>query len=202
MSSLVELVAEQLDDNRIRQMSQIIGADETQTRQAVGAALPAMVAMLARNAADDQGSQQIHAAVSRDHDGSLLDQLGPMLAGGQSGDMVSIGTSILKHMFGAKQSKVENGIGKMSGLDAASITKLLALLAPIVMAALGKKQKETGLAPTDMGGYLRREEASITQQSPQGTSFIGRMLDQDGDGDFDVNDALKLGMNWLMGKKK
>ena len=90
----------------------------------------------------------------------------------------------------------------MSGLDAASITKLLALLAPIVMAALAKKQKETGLAPTDMGGYLRREEASITQQSPQGTSFIGRMLDQDGDGDFDVSDALKLGMNWLMGKKK
>ena len=112
MSSLVELVAEQLDDNRIRQMSQIIGADETQTRQAVGAALPAMVAMLARNAADDQGSQQIHAAVSRDHDGSLLDQLGPMLAGGQSGDMVSLGTSILKHMLARSNRRSRTALAR------------------------------------------------------------------------------------------
>lgn len=202
MSSLLELVSQQLDDTRIAQISQAIGADEAKTRHALGAALPTMVEMLSRNAADDRAAEQIHAAVSRDHDGSILDQLGPLLTGGQQGSMLSMGEAILRHMFGAKQPNVENGLGKLSGLDSATIAKLLAILAPIVLGALGRKQREENIRPSDLGGYLRKQGESITQQAPQGTSFIGRMLDQDGDGDFDVNDALKMGMNWLLGKKK
>ncbi|MCE3016345.1 MAG: hypothetical protein ACK56W_14105 [Pirellula sp.] len=45
---------------------------------------------------------------------------------------------------------------------------------------------------------FRRERTSV--ESRAGGSIIGKLLDQDGDGDFDLSDMLKLGMRILSGR--
>ena len=42
-----------------------------------------ILAGLARNAAQPEGADPLHGAVQRDHDGSLLDDLGGFLGGGR-----------------------------------------------------------------------------------------------------------------------
>jgi hypothetical protein len=45
---------------------------------------------------------------------------------------------------------------------------------------------------------LGKEKASVDKQ---GGGFLARMLDQDGDGDFDISDMAKLAMGKLFGRK-
>ena len=72
------------------------------------------------------------------------------------------------------------------------------MLAPMVLGALGKKQKSEGLGVGDLMGFLGGEKQAVEQSG--GGSLIGRMLDQDGDGDFDMGDMAKLAMDRFFGK--
>ena len=52
--------------------------------------------------------------LAKDHDGTILDNLGGFLSNSDNGP----GAGILKHVFGDKRSMVEAGLSQMSGLDA------------------------------------------------------------------------------------
>lgn len=207
MSSIMELLSGSLDENRLQQMSKALGADPAQTKNAIGAALPALLGAVARQAGDKDGAKKLHAALERDHDGSLLDNLGGYLeAGGKAAgprDRSYAGDAIVNHMLGDRKARVEQGVGQIAGLDSSAAGKLLSMLAPILMGALGKQQRGRGMSADDLSGYLQKERSSIEQQArTKSGGFIGRLLDQDGDGDFDLKDALSLGARFLFNKKK
>jgi hypothetical protein len=83
LAPLIDLVQEQLGPQTVSQISRQLGIDENQTRQAVPAALTALLGGLSHNASQPQGAQQLAGALSRDHDGSILDNLGGFLGGGR-----------------------------------------------------------------------------------------------------------------------
>jgi hypothetical protein len=177
----------------------------------MGAALPAFVEMLSRKAEDPQHAGQLHNTLSGVQGigdlSSLERELGVGGSGGTSPAKATSGLpggagDLLGGLFGDKQSRVESGVGKMSGLVASTVTKLMKILGPIVIGMVAKQAMAKKMDPGGLTGYLRNEKESMTKASPQGASLIGRLLDQDGDGDFDLSDALKLGMNLLFGSKK
>ncbi|MBU6172889.1 MAG: DUF937 domain-containing protein [Planctomycetes bacterium] len=113
---------------------------------------------------------------------------------------------ILGDVFGNKQKKVEDAIGKSSGLDLKKIGPLLAILAPIVLSAMRAKASSAsaskgggGFNPGDLSDFARRERRSV--EAKTGGSLLGKLLDQDGDGDFDLSDMLKLGFGFLSGRR-
>ena len=194
MSSLLSVLAENLGGENLSQLSQQIGSDEATTKTALGAALPALLGGLSRNAAQPGGAEQLHKAIERDHDGSVMDNVGAFL--GQGGD-AGAGEGILGHVFGDKTARVEQGVSQLSGLDSSSTTKLMATLAPIVMGALGKQQKSEGLDASALAGFLGQEREAVEKAKPEQAGILGQLLDQDGDGDFDIGDMAKLGMSAL-----
>jgi hypothetical protein len=81
--SILDDIRAQLDDRTIDGLARQLGAGRSETETAIGAALPTLLGALARNAnhsADGAGS--LAAALDRDHDPSLLEQLGGALGGG------------------------------------------------------------------------------------------------------------------------
>ena len=52
---------------------------------------------------------------------------------------------LLGHIFGGRRGSVEEGVGKASGLNAAQVAQLMAMLAPIVMGVLGRMKQTKGL---------------------------------------------------------
>jgi hypothetical protein len=76
---------------------------------------------------------------------------------------------------------------------------LISILGPLLTNALGSHAKQNNLSPADLVKMVQTDRTKL-QQSPGG-GMIGRMLDQDGDGDFDMNDMLKLGMGMMFKKK-
>ena len=68
------------------------------------------------------------------------------------------------------------------------------------MGAVGKQQRQQGLSAGGLSDLLRKESDQIEKESPGG-GLMARMLDQDGDGDFDMSDMMKVGMKFLSRKR-
>lgn len=175
--SLINFVNQELSGPRLAQISQQLGVSEEQTREALPAALATLTGAMAQNASQPQGAQQLSNALSKDHDGSILDSLDSFLGSGNT----SPGASILGHILGGRQQKVQGNLGRNTGLDPATISRLLALLAPIVLGYLGRQQRQQGLEPGGLAGVLGQERQQV-EQHPQARQGLGALLDLDGDG--------------------
>lgn len=185
MAPLIDLVSEQLSGPRLSQISRQLGIPEQQTREALPAALAALTGAMAQNASHPQGAQQLSNALSRDHDGSILDSLDDFLGGGSNlgaGSNFGAGASILGHVLGGRQQKVETNLGRATGLNAATMSQLLMLLAPIVLGALGRRQRQQGLDPGGLSDLLGGESRRAAEANPQARRGLGALLDRDGDG--------------------
>lgn len=178
MSSLFELLSEQLGGDAVGRISRQIGADEDTTSRAISGALPMMMAALTRNAQSPKGAESLLNALERDHDGSLLDDLGGFFGQADSGP----GDAILGHVFGNRRESVENGLSQMTGLDLGSISKLLPILAPILLAALGRKRRSRGLDQGGLTDFLNTERRRAERSAPGEFSMLESFLDRDGDG--------------------
>lgn len=193
MNGILDLLAQNLTGTQTQQIAQRIGADPSTTQQAIGAALPAILAAMNRNTNSSQGAGALAAALDRDHDGSLLDNLGGFLGGQLSGKQTD-GGGILGHILGGQQSTVEQGVAKASGLDMGTVAKLLPILAPIVMAALGRKKRASNLDPTGLSGLLGEEATRARQEAPSGLlGALSGFLDANGDGSIQDDLMAKAG---------
>ena len=172
----------QLLDSHADQISQRIDADESQTRQAIQSAVPALLAALSADAERGDGLKQ---AIAQDHDGSIIDQLAEYLDGSaQLNPRTTNGSGILDHALGDRQEPMAQALSAKSGLDMSTIMRLLPLLAPIVMGMLGKRGKASGGGGTggfsldDIGDLLNREKRDARSKNPD----IGDILDSFGKG--------------------
>lgn len=178
MASLLDGLMQQLGGDTMRQMSQHLGTDDATTQKAVGAALPALVGALARNAQSPDGAASLAGALDRDHDGSVLNDLPALLGSGGGG----ASASILGHILGGKQSAVAGGIGAATGLDAAKSGQLLSMLAPIVMAALGQAKRTNGLDAGGLASMLGAERSAMSGQGGGALGSLMNLIDRDNDG--------------------
>ena len=175
--NLTGLINDALDGQAISQISQQLGTDDGTTSNAIQAALPMLLGGLANNSASDEGANSLLGAIDRNHDGSILDDIGGFLGNFSSGS----GAGILGHIFGGQQPAVEQGISQASGLDMSKVGPLLTMLAPIVMGALGRARQQHGLGAADLAGLL----GGATQQMGGSSEILGALssiLDRNHDG--------------------
>ena len=174
MSGLVEGILGQLGPAGMAQIAKSLGTDESSAGNAIGAAIPAIIAGMANNASKPEGAEALSNALG-DHSPSIFDALGPLLAGG--GD----GAKILGHVLGGRQQGVEQNLAQQSGLNINTIMQLLPILAPLVMGFLSKQKQSQGLDAGSLGGVLKQERQQVEQQQP-GLGGLAAILDGDGDG--------------------
>lgn len=193
LMSLLDQLTQSLGPDALKQISQKLGTDAGATNGAIGAALPVLLGALASNAATPNGASALNNALNQ-HDGSALDDVSGALNIGQSG----MGDRILSHVLGNKQPAVATGIGSATGLDAGKVTSLLAMLAPVVMGALGKARNTNGLDAGGLASMLGQERKNINTNAGGLTGLMG-MLDQNNDGS--VTDDVMNMAGKLFGKR-
>ena len=192
--SLLDMLQSQLAGEQGAQLSKRMGVDPGTGQKAIGAALPALVAALAGNAKRKEGAASLARALERDHDGSILDDLGGFLSQGDTKD----GEGILKHALGARRPAVESEVAKHSGLDAKAVSGLLPMLAPLVMGALGRQKRQAGLDPAGLSSMLAGEGNRAREVAPGAMGLLGSLLDDEGDG-LDAGDLADAGKKLLGG---
>lgn len=187
MSDLIDAVMRNLDGGALQQMATRLGTSPQQTQSAVQAALPLLLGALGRNAAQPQGAEALLGALRRDHAARDPAAVLAQVLGGQG---MADGTAILGHVFGARRERAAQGLGAATGMDGASAAQLLAMLAPLVMQALGQRQQAQGFDPGALQGLLGGSTA-------RGGGLLEAVLDRDGDGDVDFADLMATGSGLL-----
>ena len=181
MSNLVDGIMEQLGAQGVAQIASSLGVDEKMMGPAVAAAIPAILGGMATNARQPAGAESLASALD-DHSPTIFDGLGALLGGG--GD----GAKILGHVFGNRQSNVEQNLSGQSGLNLDVIMKLLPILAPLVMGYLSREKQSRSLDAGGLGAVLGQERQTAEQRQP-GLGGLASILDADGDGSI-IDDVL------------
>ena len=180
MSTLLDHLSSQLQGPTLSQLSKEIGADEATTAQAAGMALPMLVGGLANEVATPDGAQSLNRALDEDHDGSLLDNVSTLFgnAGAGSADMAVPralnGAGILGHILGGRSEPVQQGIGRATGLSSQQTGRLLMMLAPLVMAYLGRRKRE--LNTNDIAAEVRAERHEVERRAPGLGGILGQIF--------------------------
>ena len=196
MASMIENIMGQLSKSGgLDEIGSKLGTDRKTAGIAAGAAAALLLTALARNAKNPEGASALNRALERDHDGSLLGNLGGGALGGIGATAAAAG--ILKHVLGSRRPAVEQSLGRSTGLNSKSMGMLLMMLAPIILAQLGKVRREQNLADSDLTRVLGDEQDEMWKNQPQTTSSLSSMLDADGDGDVDLSDLTKAGSGLL-----
>jgi hypothetical protein len=142
--NLLDSVKDALAGQVADQLGSAIGLDKQQTSSALKAVVPMMLGGMMKKASTPGGASELSKAL-QDTDTSILDNLGGLLGGGSSStDLVSMGTKLLPMLFGSSQGSIIAALVKLLGINEKSIGSLLGMLAPIVMAVVGKQAKSAG----------------------------------------------------------
>ncbi|WP_442845267.1 DUF937 domain-containing protein [Leeuwenhoekiella sp. H156] len=195
MSGLLDLLNSDLGKKLISGASAETGASESKTADVLSMALPVLLGAMKKNASTQEGASGLMGALSKKHDGSILDNLGSILGGGSvDQEVMQDGAGILGHVLGGKQPVVENTLSQKTGLDAGTVAQILKIAAPVLLGIIGKQTKQNNVNDSDgLTGILG---SMLGGQPRENQSLIEKLIDADGDGSVldDVADMV-LGSN-------
>jgi hypothetical protein len=192
MDSIVQLLISQLGSGTMGQISEQLGIDESKAQQAVGMALPMLIGALNRNTSSSMsGAEALAGALQRDHDGSILDNLPQAI---KKRETIEDGSAILGHVFGERRGGVVNSVSRATNMDSDQVGQIFAILAPVVLGALGQMQRKKNLDAQGISTLLQEERNTVEKT----TSGLTQLLDMDGDGDVS-EEIISLGSSLLGG---
>lgn len=167
MSSIFDIVQQQLGGTMGQQLGQKLGLDPAMTQLAVNAAIPAILGGMAAHAAHQKGADEIHQQTT-------------------APDPTADDGGLLGKMVGHRTQVIHDGVAQASGIDAGKAAQITGMLAPIVMGALAKRSAGGGFNPGNLGSILSDEQhqahTKATQQSPAMGGILGSVLSQIGSG--------------------
>lgn len=178
MNALTEMLMRQLAGGALSQISGKIGADQSTTSKALEIALPLLISALARNSSTPTGAQALDQAIAKDHDGSILDNLGGFFSNPEAAN----GAGILGHVLGGRRDVAETGLAQSTGLDPGAASQLLETVAPLVLAALGKAKQQQGLDAVGLSEFLGSQDQQAQAEAPGMMGMLGNLLDSNKDG--------------------
>lgn len=208
MLSLQDLLGQDQGNAALGEISNTVGAEPSLVNSAIQMALPAIIGGLANNAADPQGAQSLDRALERDHDGSILGNLGGLgsMILGQlqtpepTPKQLDAG-GILGHILGNNQGPVVEQVSNNTGLNMGQVAQILMMLAPLVMGYLGQQKQQQGIGADGLGGLLGGLLGGQSAAAPQSSGnammdMASSMLDSDRDGSA-MDDIASMALNYL-----
>lgn len=105
--------------------------------------------------------------------GALLPAAMSMLQSGSGAQVPKAlnGNAIVGHIFGSNQQQAIGTAAQSSGVDPAMMMKFVAMLAPMVMSALGTLKQKQGLDAGGLAGMLQQEQQAIGSAQPASSGF-------------------------------
>jgi Bacterial protein of unknown function (DUF937) len=105
----------------------------------------------------------------------ILTNLGSLFGGGtQTQDAVRTGQGMIESLFGSKLGGDADLIARSSGLRAASVTSLMALIGPIILAVLGRQRAAAGGGLAALPSLLGEQKGFMSGLLPAGlASMLG-----------------------------
>jgi OOP family OmpA-OmpF porin len=172
-TNLVETLKSQFTPELLQQLSAVVGESPARTQEAVGGAIPTLLAGLTNLASSEDGATQLANLLGQGRYGNLLNNFSSLLGGGNATQgLLSSGRDILGTLFGGKLSAVVDVVANASGIKNASASSLLSLLTPLVLGMLGREQAAQGLSAAGLVRLLMGQKDVIAKWAPAGLAGV------------------------------
>lgn len=171
------LITKTLNDEVQQKIAGQTGLDSDSVSKIISIGAPLLLGSLGKNTSTEEGASSLDSAINEKHDGSLLDNLGDLFTDNDSSN--SDGAKILGHIFGSQKEDVEEKVGTKTGVDAASVAKVLSFVAPVVLAQLGKQKAASNLDSNGLADLLQGQKSSSGNSV---VDLISQFIDSDDDG--------------------
>ncbi len=164
MDDILNQLIGQIGSSGIHDISKQIGSSDEQAKNALGGIVPTLLGAMSKNTSDASGANGLLAALDKDHDGSILDDIPGFVNNYSEGP----GSGILKHVLGSNEAPVTQGLSSKTGLESSQISSLMQIAAPLIMGLLGKQKRQNSsqgfdaASLTDMLGGMTRQADNST----------------------------------------
>jgi hypothetical protein len=160
MDGILGVVLGQLGGGGLGALGGLLGTDNSQTQSVVSTAVNVITGAMAQNTSEPAGAQALDAALEKDHDGGIFEDVMGFIGNAAAGP----GAGILGHVLGGSQPQVQQGIADKTGLSMDKVLPLLIMVAPLVLGALGKMKKDQAMDSEAVAATLAAERQQAEQQ--------------------------------------
>ena len=151
--NLVDLVKDQFGGPALGQLGALLGEDNNKTEAALGAAVPGLLNGLTSSAQADGGASLFNAVNGQDD--SMLDNIGGLLTGGNSSNVMNQGSNLLGSLMGnGAMGGLASAVSGLTGIGGKSSSGLMGLLMPIVLGIVKRKIFGGGGFSQNAGGLM------------------------------------------------
>ena len=171
--NLVQEVLKQFGGDSLGQLASLVGGSSGDVDKALKAAVPSVLAGLTGLAGQGQGGVDKIASALKGVEGGGFD-LSDLLKGGapKVEEVSKTGNSILEGLMGkAPLAALLLGLGKFLG-GSGLITKLLPLLAPMMLSMITKQMKSGGFGVADLAKLLLSQKSGLASALPAGLGSV------------------------------
>ncbi|MFD5700138.1 DUF937 domain-containing protein [Streptomyces lasiicapitis] len=139
-NSFEQDVLTELGDDRLQEIADVLGTDPAAAQEVVTTTASALSGTMQDEAEAEGVRQELTEQAPAGNDDAPLQ--GVATLGGGLGGL--LGGGMVAGMLGRLSKPVANAVAKKTGLPAATVTRVVELLIPVVVAVLTKRARKTG----------------------------------------------------------
>jgi OOP family OmpA-OmpF porin len=184
-ANLLDLAKSYLSDSVVSQVSNMLGESTQSTQKAFDGVLPTILGSLIQKSSEPGGAGSIMDLVGEVMSpnraagdvispiGGIPGQLSNLLTNShESSSLLTMGTSIIKSLFGDKAGTIASSLASYSGLKLSSASSLMSIAAPVLLSVLGKKLTDDGTGVSGLAGLLSSQLANVQSALPAGLGTL------------------------------
>lgn len=171
--NITDLISGSLGSQATEGISEKLGIDKNQTQWVVSAAIPLMISALNYNAQKSpEKAQGIQQAIDSKSSAGILENLTGLFNQGPTEDE----DKMVNHIFGKNTENVKESLSEKSGISMGKIGGILALLAPLIMAYIGKQKQNQNQDANSSGGGIGDLLGNILGGGNSSSGGIGDLI--------------------------
>lgn len=163
-----------LTPDAISSVAHRLGESESSVSRGLTSAFGSILLGLSSKVTDAGAMRDLHGLATRaatDTDAQGVGGLATLLTDGQS-SVAPLGSRLLSMALGGNSFAVSEAIARSSGLNSATASSLLSLVAPVVLGIIGKRVRSDRLSSSGLGSLLGNESESARNTAPAGMAAL------------------------------
>ncbi|HEX7229192.1 MAG TPA: DUF937 domain-containing protein, partial [Candidatus Binatia bacterium] len=174
-ANLIDTAKDYLTPDVIQKISSIIGETPSTAQKGIDSVVPVLLARMADLSSSADGASQLSNLMDQatSKNGNFLTNMPGQLSGGTvTQTVLNTGNGILDTLFGDRLNSVIVAITNALGTGSASVSSLMKIAAPLILAILAKERTARGMGTAGLASLLAEQKGSITRLLPAGLAGV------------------------------
>lgn len=152
-----------LNPDFINKFSSTLGQPADKINIGLRSVIPTFLLALIKKGSSREGAEELVALAHSDgiEESSLPGNL-------NDPSYLRKGEDAINEIFGNKLISVTDSLGTRTGMSSSAITKIMSIIAPVIMGSIGKKVKNEDLTPNELMNYLGQQKTVLAGFSTEG----------------------------------